>query len=59
MRSEHHRMWEILLIQHDSAVIIADHERRNTLSLQKRTSNFLNTMAKRIFSSPFTLTGIN
>lgn len=41
MRSEHHRMWQILLIQQDSVVIISDHERRNTLSLQKRTSNFL------------------
>lgn len=59
MRSEHHRMWQILLIQQDSVVTIPNHERRNTLSLQERTSNFFNAPAKRIFLSAFTLTGVN
>lgn len=37
MRSEHHRMWQILLIQQDSVVAIPNHERKNMLSFQKRT----------------------
>lgn len=52
-------MWQILLIQQDSVVTIPNHERRNTLSLQERTSNFFKAAAKRIFLSAFTLTGVN